>query len=108
MEVDEGSDKTSDIYPHWTAAHARLKNEFTEDETYHNLTRWFKCCIMVATSITRVSSTCSVEATDAVQNGCRPGDGSEGHSYTNVLYMCRGGFGSGLSMKMRSFGAAFY
>ena len=27
----------SDIYPHWMAAHARLKNEFTEGEKYHNL-----------------------------------------------------------------------
>ena len=30
----------SDIKPHWMAAHARLKNEFTEDEKYHNLMRW--------------------------------------------------------------------
>ena len=35
-----GSDQKSDIYPHWRAAHARLKNEFTEDEKYHNRTRW--------------------------------------------------------------------
>ena len=27
---------------HWMAAHARLKNEFTEDEKYHNLMRWLK------------------------------------------------------------------
>ena len=26
--------------PHWMAAHALLKNEFTEDETCHNLLRW--------------------------------------------------------------------
>ena len=31
MEVDEGSD---------LAAHALLKNEFTEDEKYHNLMSW--------------------------------------------------------------------
>ena len=37
---DEGSDQKSDILPHWMAAHARLKNEFTEDEKYHNLMRW--------------------------------------------------------------------
>ena len=37
MEVDEGFDKKSDILSHWMAAHARLKNEFTEDEKYHNL-----------------------------------------------------------------------
>ena len=35
MEVDDGSDQNSDI--HWMAAHARLKNGFTEDEKYHNL-----------------------------------------------------------------------
>ena len=40
MEVDEGSDQTSDIYPYWMAAHARLKNEFKEDEKCHNLMRW--------------------------------------------------------------------
>ena len=36
MELDEGSG----IYPHWIAAHAHLKNEFTEDEKYHNLMSW--------------------------------------------------------------------
>ena len=40
MEVDEGSDQKSDNQPHWKAAHAHLKNEFTEDEKYHNLMRW--------------------------------------------------------------------
>ena len=40
MEVDERSDQKSDIWPHWMAAHARLKNEFTEDEKRHNLMRW--------------------------------------------------------------------
>ena len=25
---------------HWMAAHAHLKNEFTEDKKYHNLMRW--------------------------------------------------------------------
>ena len=30
----------SDIKPHWMTAHARLKNEFTEDEKYHNLMTW--------------------------------------------------------------------
>ena len=42
MEVDEGSDQKSDIQPHWMAVHARLKNEFTEDEKCHNLKRWLK------------------------------------------------------------------
>ena len=42
MEVDEESDQKSDILPHWMAAHARLKNEFTEDEKCHNLMSWFK------------------------------------------------------------------
>ena len=32
MEVDEESDKKSDIWPHWMAAHECLKNEFTEDK----------------------------------------------------------------------------
>ena len=41
MKIDEASDQTSDIYPHLMAAHARLKNKFTEDENYHNLMRWF-------------------------------------------------------------------
>ena len=35
MKVDEESDEKSDISPHWKAVHERLKNEFTEDETYH-------------------------------------------------------------------------
>ena len=30
----------SKIRPHWMAALARLKNEFMEDEKYHNLMRW--------------------------------------------------------------------
>ena len=42
MEVD-GEYQITDIQPHWMAAHARLKNEFTEDEQYHNLMKWFKC-----------------------------------------------------------------
>ena len=33
-------DQKSDIYPNWMAAHARLKNEFTEDEKYHTLMSW--------------------------------------------------------------------
>ena len=40
MEVDERADQTSDIQPHWVAAYAHLKNEFTEDEKYHNLMGW--------------------------------------------------------------------
>ena len=27
---------------HWMAAHVRLKNEFTEDEKYHNHMTWLK------------------------------------------------------------------
>ena len=38
MEVDEESNQKSDIWPDWMAAHARLKNEFSEDEKYH--TSW--------------------------------------------------------------------
>ena len=40
LEVDEGSDQKSDIYPHWMTAHALLKTEFMEDKKYHNLMRW--------------------------------------------------------------------
>ena len=41
MEVDEGSDQKSDIYPHSMAAHTQSENEFLEDEKYHNLImRW--------------------------------------------------------------------
>ena len=40
LEVDKESNQNSYIYPHWMAAHVRLKNEFTEDEKYHNLIRW--------------------------------------------------------------------
>ena len=39
-KVYEGFDQKSDIQPHWMAAHACLKNEFTENEKYHNLIRW--------------------------------------------------------------------
>ena len=28
---------------HWMTAHARLKNEFTEDEKSHNLMNWLIC-----------------------------------------------------------------
>ena len=42
MEVDKGSDQKSDIQPHWMAAHARLKNEFTENEKCHYLMTWLK------------------------------------------------------------------
>ena len=37
MEVDEGSDQKVDFQPNWTTAHARLKNEFTEDKRCQNL-----------------------------------------------------------------------
>ena len=40
MEVDEGSNQKSHIQPHRMAAHARLKNEITEDGKYHNLMTW--------------------------------------------------------------------
>ena len=41
MEVDEEFDQISDL-AHWMAAHARLKNEFKEDEKYHNLMTWLQ------------------------------------------------------------------
>ena len=37
MEVDEGSDQISDVYPQWIAAHACLKIKFTEGNKCHNL-----------------------------------------------------------------------
>ena len=40
MEVDEGSDQKIRHLAPWMSAHARLKNEFTEDEKYHNLMQW--------------------------------------------------------------------
>ena len=40
IEADEESDLKSDIYPHWMAVHACLKEEFREDEKYHNLMTW--------------------------------------------------------------------
>ena len=43
MEVDEGSDQKSDIQPRWMAVHACLKNDFMEEEKYHNLMRWLIC-----------------------------------------------------------------
>ena len=53
MEVDEGSDQNSDIYSHWIAAHACLKNEFTEEKKCHNMMSWLKymfaCSVAVYT-----------------------------------------------------------
>ena len=40
MEVDGRSNQKSDISLPWMAAHARLKNEFMEDEKYYNLMSW--------------------------------------------------------------------
>ena len=40
MEVDKGPNQKSDIHPNWMAAHARLKNEFLEDEKCHNPMNW--------------------------------------------------------------------
>ena len=40
MEVDKGFDQISDIQPFRMAAHARLNNEFTEDEKCHNPMSW--------------------------------------------------------------------
>ena len=34
--------KKSDILSHWMVVHAQLKNEFTEDEKFHNLKTWLK------------------------------------------------------------------
>ena len=40
MEVDEGCDQKIRHLAPWMAAHACLKNEFTEDEKCHNLMSW--------------------------------------------------------------------
>ena len=50
----------SDIYPHWMAAHASLKNDFTEDKNYHNLMTWLNYSIQF--HIQMVSTSCSVHA----------------------------------------------
>ena len=42
----KGPTKKSDIKPHWMAEHTHLKNEFTEDEMYHNLMQWLICVKM--------------------------------------------------------------
>ena len=53
MEVDEGSNENSEILPYWMAANACLKNEFTEDEKYHNLMPWLNYkAIAVSSQIT--------------------------------------------------------
>ena len=39
----EGMTKTRDIQPHWMTAHVHLKNEFMEDEKYHNSMTWLNC-----------------------------------------------------------------
>ena len=56
MEVDEGSDQTSDIQPHWMAAYARLKNEFTEDEKYHNQIMFLQIAFTVFVSSSKAGA----------------------------------------------------
>ena len=46
--------------PHYLAAHARLKNEFTEDEKCHNLMSRL------------ISPTCMADRAGSGQSGCRP------------------------------------
>ena len=47
----KGLTKNQTSTSHWMAAHARLKNEFTEDEKYHNLMILLKCsCFRVSTT----------------------------------------------------------
>ena len=46
IRAAKGSDQKSDIYRHWMAEHVCLKNEFTEDEKYHNLMRWLKWIVI--------------------------------------------------------------
>ena len=46
MEIDKGSNQTSDIQPHWMAEHAHLKNEFMVVKKNQSLMRWLKYCAM--------------------------------------------------------------
>ena len=41
-KVWKGPTKNQTSSPHWLSTHARLKNEFTEDEKCHNLMTWLK------------------------------------------------------------------
>ena len=52
--MDEGSDQKSDIKPHRMAAHAGLKNEFTEDEKCHNLMTWLNLRDLQMTSLSTI------------------------------------------------------
>ena len=52
----------SDIQSHWIAAHARLKNEFTKDEKYHNLMTWLICMFRAVHGHTNTTS-------NTIQNG---------------------------------------
>ena len=65
-----GVRQKSDIQPHWIAAHAHLKNEFTEDES--TIISWdgscyagwclfyvARCCWFCVARVSRVSITCA-------------------------------------------------
>ena len=55
MEADEGSDKFQTSSP---TVHARLKNEFSEDEKYHNLMRW-----LISLFFVKIHKLCNKEST---------------------------------------------
>ena len=42
IRLMKNNDKLSQLMRLWTAAYAHLKNEFMEDEKYHNLMTWLK------------------------------------------------------------------
>ena len=58
--VEERSDRKSDILCHWIAAHARLKNEFTEDEKYYNLMTWLNYSLCVHKDIPQCPAKCKL------------------------------------------------
>ena len=46
--------------PHWMAAHAHLKKEFTEDEKYQNLMSWLINVVLYASVLTRANTSCKI------------------------------------------------
>ena len=79
MEVDEGSDQKIRHLPHCLAAHARLKNEFTEDEKCHNLMSRL------------ISPTCTADRAGTGQSGSRPKNTAFDRDFTvdgTIVFAC--------------------
>ena len=68
LEVDEGSNQKSGIYLHWIFAHARMKNEFTKEEKYHNLKQWLILTWLNTNKSKAEWCTCSVAFNSPAQN----------------------------------------